>query len=275
MIFKKIIYLIVGLCFLGNTAFASMMVMNTDLQEIVKDGKLTVAFVPSLSTPYVYYDANQQLQGFDVELAHHIAKALSVTLDPVIATNYNQAVELVANKQVEFAISNITRTPARGKYVLFSRAYNTGYFTVLENRQNATAIDITREKIVTKYNQPGYVLGVIEGSVFGDFVKEYFPNTTLKAYTDEKQMLIDVANKKINAAFTDYIIGKTLLKKSPELYLSVTTTKVTDWILEDGIVMDMTRFNLMYWINLFLITLEQDGTLKNMRTKYFNNAVVK
>jgi ABC-type amino acid transport substrate-binding protein len=275
MIFKKIIYSILFFCFSGNIAFASVMAMNTDLQEIVKDGKLTVAFVPSLSTPYVYYDADQQLQGFDVELAKHIAKALSVTLEPVIATNYNQAVELVANKQAELAISNITRTPARGKYVLFSKAYNTGYFTVLENRQNATAIDITREKIVAKYNQQGYVLGVIEGSVFGDLIKDYFSNATLKTYTNEKQMLIDIADKKINAAFTDYIIGKTLLKKSPEIYLSVTTTKVTDWILEDGIVMDMAHINLMYWINLFLITLEQDGTLKNMRAKYFNNVVVK
>lgn len=260
-------------CILMGQCFA--LPMNQDIEQIVKDGKLTVAFFPSDVSPYVYYDDNHALQGFDVVLANRIAQELDVKLDPIIAKNYNEAVEWVATKRAELAISNITRSPERGKYVLFSRPYNTGYLTVIENRSSATATDITREEMIEKYNQQGFVIGIAQGTVFGEIAKVYFPNAQIIAYADEKQMFADVGNKKINAGITDYILGKSYLKKSPELSLSVTSTKINDWGLEDAIVMDMNSINLMYWINLFLETLEQDGTLKNMRAQYLNNVTVK
>jgi ABC-type amino acid transport substrate-binding protein len=263
--FKKIIYSLLFSCLFMQNTFA--LKLNSDLQQIVKDGKLTVAFVSS--------STNQQIQGFDVELATRIADELSVKLDPISANNYNDAVALVADKKAELAISNITRTPERGKYVLFSRPYNSSSLTVIESRRNATATDTTREKIIKKYNHPGFILGVAEGTVFADIVKDYFQQAQVVTYRNERQMLLDVDSEKINAAITDNVLGRALLRDSPELSVSVTTTKVNDWILEDAIVMNTEQIELMYWINLFLETLEQDGTLENMRSKYFSNNAVK
>lgn len=263
---KRYIYFILCLC-LSINAFA--LELNRDLKTIIADGKLTVAFVPTDSSNYVYYGANQQLQGFDVEIAQRIAKALSIKLVPVIASNYDEAIALVANKKAELAISNITATYERGKYVLFSQPYNKSYFSVIENRQNANAIDLTRSKVIAKYNQPGIKLGVIGGTTFTDIAAKYFPKAIVTIYNDPKQILKDVADKNINAALVDSQDGKNFLKQSPQMALSVTVTQVNNWALNDAIVMDYRHLNLMLWINLFLETLEDDGTLKEMRTRYF------
>ena len=269
MLFKKALCFLF-LIFFGIQTYA--LSLNKDLQKIVKDGKLTVAFVTSPPSPYVYFDPHQQLQGFDVELARQIAEALDVKLEPVYADDFNTAIEMVANKKAELAISNITRTYERGKYVLFSHPYNTGYLTVIESRSSATATDITRDKMINKYNHSGFVIGVLAGTVFGDLVKSYFPLATLIAYENDKQILIDIANKKIHAGISDNIVGKSLLRTFPELSLSVTTTKVKDWGLEDAIVIGMDDLYLLNWINLFLEIHEQDGSLNRMRSQYFDNS---
>ncbi len=165
---KKIIYSIF-FCLLSVNTFA--MQLSNDLQEIVKDGKLTVAFVSP--------DVNKQTYAFDKELALKIANELSVTLNPVIANSHDEAVALVASKQAELAISNITRTPKRGKYVLFSAPYNNSYLALIENRNNANVTDVTREKIIKKYNQPNMKIGALEGTVFADIAKNYFPKAKL------------------------------------------------------------------------------------------------
>lgn len=261
---KKIIYAVLFSCFMHNVLALQL---NSDLEEIVKDGKLTVAFVSSSN--------NQQVKSFDVALATLIADELSVKLDPIYAMNYNEAIALVANKKAELAISNITRTPERGKYVFFSRPYNANTLSMIESRSNASATDSTREKIIKKYNQAGVVLGAVDGAVFAAIGTDYFPKAQIVTYQDEKQMLMDIDNKKINAIISDDLIGKAILRSAPELSLSVTITKVNDWLLEDAIVMNTDHMKLMYWINLFLETLEQDGTLKNMRSQYFSNTAVK
>ncbi len=269
MLIKKTLLFLFWLVLGLNNAYA--LALNKDLQKIVKDGKLTVAFVTNPPSPYVSFDDAHQLQGFDVELANQIAQALDVKLEPVYAADFNAAIAMVANKQAELVISNITRTYERGKYVLFSRPYNTGYLTVIESRTNATATDITRNNMINKYNQSGYIIGVQEGTVFSDVVKEYFPLATIASYKDDKQILLDISAKKINAAITDNVVGKSLVRKFPELSLSVTTTKVKDWGLEDAIVMNMDDLYLLYWINLFLEIHEQDGSLKRMRAHYFDS----
>lgn len=270
MFFKKIIYALLFASLYIPSAWALQ--LEPALQQIVTEGKLSVAFASSAIPPYVYRDANNQLKGFDVELATRIAEALSVKLEPVFAANYNEAVALVANKKAELAISNITRTYERGKYVLFSDPYHSEYLTMIESRKNATATDITREQAIAKYNRPGFIIGVLEGTVFIDIVVKYFPLAKVVVYKDEDHMLVDVDNKKINAAVSDYIMGRAALLKSPEVSLSVTITRVKDWILEDAIVMNSEHIRLMLWLNLFLNTLEQDGTLRAMRIHYFNTS---
>ncbi len=190
-------------------------------------------------------------------------------------THYDDAVALVANKKAEMAISNITRTPERGKYVLFSRPYNINYLAAIESRSNAKLTDLSRDQIIEKYNQPGIIIGAASGAVFADIAQDYFPKAKVAIYEDEKQMLLDIENKKINVALTDNVLGRIILKNAPELSLSVTQTPVNDWILEDAIVMNSQHIHLMFWIDLLLETFEHDGTLKNLRAQYFNNTVVK
>lgn len=244
--------------------------INPEIQNVIADGKLTVAFVSFNHPPYVYRDKNHQLQGFDFEIAKKLAKSLSVELNPVFAKNYNEAVMLVIKGEADLAISNITPTIERAKYVLFSQPYNTHYLAVLETRANVTSPELNRKKLIQKYNRPGISIGVMDGTMYYDLVKDYLPNAKVVIYDDKKALLKDVINKKISAAISDNIYTRNLFVESPELALLAVSTKVSDWLLADGIAINIAYPEFVSWVNLFLNTLEEDSTLKLMRMQYFH-----
>ena len=97
---------------LVNTAMADR------LQDILTAGVVRIG-VPLDVPPFGSQNANREAEGFDVDMANMVAKALGVKLELTQITGANRLPFLLTDK-VDIVISVMGLTPERPKQIMFS-----------------------------------------------------------------------------------------------------------------------------------------------------------
>ncbi|MCI5224361.1 MAG: hypothetical protein D3924_17255, partial [Candidatus Electrothrix sp. AR4] len=95
------------------------------LQRILQSGKLRVAVFYKDFSPFFWKDKQSgTLRGVDIDLARGIASKLGLQIEfDRTATSFDRMVEMVAAKEVDLVISNLSVTPSRKRKLLFSNHY--------------------------------------------------------------------------------------------------------------------------------------------------------
>jgi ABC-type amino acid transport substrate-binding protein/heat shock protein HslJ len=153
--------------------------------------------------PFEYYNNRYQLDGFDIGLIREIGKELGVKVeikDYAFDGLYN-ALQLGA---IDAAISAISVTPDRQKYVDFTNVYYVGTDGVLANAQSPITSITSVEQMADK------VVGVQSGSVYQKYLNDtlvatkLMPTKNLQAYPDIEQAVQDLQRKRIDLVMLDY-----------------------------------------------------------------------
>jgi polar amino acid transport system substrate-binding protein len=100
---------------LGNPAKADA------FEEVIKKGTVRIA-TPLDVPPFGSQNAQREPEGFDVDLANMVAKALGVKLEMQQVTGANRIPFLLTNK-VDVVISVMGLTPERAKQIMFTAPY--------------------------------------------------------------------------------------------------------------------------------------------------------
>lgn len=99
--------------------------MNTAMadrfQEILSKGVIRIG-VPLDVPPFGSQNVNRQAEGFDVDMANMVAKALGVKLEMTQITGANRLPFLLTDK-VDVVISVMGATPERAKQIMFTAPY--------------------------------------------------------------------------------------------------------------------------------------------------------
>jgi ABC-type amino acid transport substrate-binding protein len=101
---------------LTSTAFADS-ILNTVLGR----GSIRIAIVTG-NAPWVFVDANGELQGYDVEISRLLAKALGVTIDFVRTDTAGRVAQLQTHK-ADATVATFTPTLDRMKTISFTDPY--------------------------------------------------------------------------------------------------------------------------------------------------------
>ena len=188
-----------------------------DLGIITKRGKIIVG-VRTDTKPFGYKDINGTLQGYDIELAHLIAKAVlgsdtAVEFVPVTAEN---RVEKLNSKEVDILIATMSVTNQRQLVVDFSEPYYAaGQALMVKN--NNTRINSLR-------NLNGKRVIIVYGSTGEESIKRNVPEAIVigfKTYTDAINALV---NGKADALIADdtvllnYVESHASVKLLPNRY---------------------------------------------------------
>ena len=91
------------------------------LARIRARGVLRVGYLPD-SLPYAFTNQQGELVGFDVEMAHHLARELAVGIEFVMIEDGSLAQALVTGS-IDIAMSGISMTTRRAEQVTFSMPY--------------------------------------------------------------------------------------------------------------------------------------------------------
>src|SRR6478736_6805672 len=113
--------LIVGLLALTLAAFSGHAAKADRLEDILKKGVVRIA-VPLDVPPFGSQNQAREAEGFDVELAGMVAKALGVKLELQQVTGANRIPFLLTDK-VDIVISVMGLTPERAKQIMFTSPY--------------------------------------------------------------------------------------------------------------------------------------------------------
>ena len=112
---------IAGLLTVAVAAFSTTPARADAFEDILKKGTVRIA-TPLDVPPFGSQNAQREPEGFDIELAGMVAKALGVKLEMQQVTGANRIPFLLTNK-VDIVISVMGLTPERAKQIMFTAPY--------------------------------------------------------------------------------------------------------------------------------------------------------
>lgn len=248
--------IVVGILFLstGCTETKSTDALNT----ILKRGKIIVG-VKYDTKPFGYINENQELVGFDIDLARNIAKYLLGDENKVEfkqVTPSNRILALNSN-QVDMVIATMTSTNERRKVVDFSIPYYIAGQAILVPQDS-------KIKSITDLN--GKRVIIIFGTTSENNLRLITPNATIigfKTYTSGYEAL---KQKQADALFSDdsILLGFALSDNSVKLL----PKRYTKEPYSIGVKKGAESQRLLTRVNAIIESMEANGELNQLNHKW-------
>lgn len=193
---KKILVALAGAVCL----FTQMTAAQADqLQDIEKRGVIRIA-VPQDFPPFGSVGTDLKPQGYDIDMAHYLAKQLKVKLQLVPVTSANRVPYLQTDK-VDLVISSLGKNPEREKVIDFSRPYAPFFLGVFGPKESEL-----KDVAALGGKTVGVTRGAVEDMVLTEIapkeaqIKRYEDNnTTLSAYLSGQVQYVATGNLVIAA----------------------------------------------------------------------------
>ncbi|MBW7982344.1 arginine ABC transporter substrate-binding protein [Enterobacillus tribolii] len=220
----------------------------------------TVRFALEASyPPFEFIDANNQIQGFDIDLANALCKEMQAT-----CTFTNQAFDsLIPSlkfKRFDAVISGMDITPERQKQVAFTAPYY----------DNSALFIATKDKVADIAALKGKRVGMQNGTTHQKYLTEKHPEITPVPYDSYQNAVLDLKNGRLDAVFGDTAVVNEWLKQNPNL--AAVGDKVTDpnyFGTGLGIAVRQNNADLLKQFNDALNKIKQDGTYQTIYNKWF------
>ncbi|WP_318489081.1 lysine/arginine/ornithine ABC transporter substrate-binding protein [Photobacterium leiognathi] len=209
--------------------------------------------------PFEYMDENNQIQGFDVDIANALCKELDAT-----CTFHNQSfdslIPALKFKRYDAAISAMDITEARQQQVSFSQPYYDNAADFISIKGKVADIDALKGKRV----------GVQNGSTHQSYLTDQMPDVTTVPYNSYQDAFIDMQNGRIDAVFGDTAVVAEWLKKDDKLaYVGKPVTNPKYFGNGFGIAVNKNNQELLKQLNTALAKIKQDGQYQVIFDKYF------
>ncbi|MDU7729612.1 MAG: arginine ABC transporter substrate-binding protein [Escherichia coli] len=220
----------------------------------------TIRFATEASyPPFESIDANNQIVGFDVDLAQALCKEIDAT-----CTFSNQAfdslIPALKFKKYDAVISGMDITPERSKQVAFTDPYYANSALVIAKKDAFHSFDDLKGKRI----------GMENGTTHQKFITDKHPEITTVPYDSYQNAKLDLQNGRIDAVFGDTAVVTEWLKSNPKL--AAVGDKVTD---KDyfgtglGIAVRQGNTELQHKFNTALEKVKKDGTYETIYNKWF------
>lgn len=260
--FRIICLAFVALTMCGGAAFATTpfdTFEGSNLRQIVKRGSLTVGMELKF-WPFEYVDQAGNPVGFDVDIAKTIADRLGVKLE-IKDMEWTGLIPALAAGKIDLIISGLTGTLERAKAITFtSPYYSTGLCTLLSVKKAADIVN------ADDLNAEGRVIAVKTGTTADIVASKRFPKATINRYPDETACAKEVADGRVDAFFYDQIS----IAKHHKQYPEATRAILIPFTYEPFCIgLQKGDFDLWQWLEMFLVTVKNDGTLNTLYQKHF------
>ena len=209
--------------------------------------------------PFEYMDENNQIQGFDVDLANALCEEMKAT-----CTFHNQAfdslIPALKFKRYDAAISAMDITEARLQQVNFSDAYY----------DNSAAFISIEGKVADQAALEGKRIGVQNGSTHQSYLLEQLPGVTAVPYSSYQDAFIDMKNGRIDSVFGDTAVVAEWFKKEDNLtYVGDQVTNQEYFGNGFGIAVNKSNQELVAQLNKALAAVKANGEYDKIFNKYF------
>lgn len=238
-------------------------------EDTFNDIKAAGKFVVGLDdefAPMGFRDENNEIVGFDVDLAKEAARRLGLEVEFQPISWDAKEMEL-KNKNIDVIWNGLSITEERKKQMAFTKPY-------LENLQVIVVPE--GSDIKTKADLAGKKVGVQAGSTSKDALEadtETFESIgELVEYPTNFEALLDLGTGRIDAVVVDEILGR--------YYIAMNDAKLV--VLEDnfgreeyGVGLRLGDKEFLEALNKVLDEMKADGTAAEISRKWFGEDIVK
>jgi polar amino acid transport system substrate-binding protein len=208
--------------------------------------------------PYGVLNAQQEPDGYDVDVAKLLGKYLGVKVNLVQLTSPNRIPYLVTNK-IDLIVATFGITPERAKQVLFSIPYS-----AIEN-----VVFAGKDKKIAKLEDlKGLRVGVPRGTVQDVILTQSLGSAVKVArFDDDPSTYQALITGQVDAIAETGLTGDDIFAKNPGANIE---RKFTLLQQPNGITMRKDQFNLLRWVNTFVYFVKNNGELSAIHEKWFH-----
>lgn len=252
---KSLFYLVIVISVFSFLYFSLRTNRNTKHHNTIKVG------ISADYPPFEYYE-NGILVGFDIDLAKAIAHDLNKNIE-FVDMPFNSLFSAIESNFIDFAISGISINEERLKNFDFSHAY-----------YNNSTLGILHKKGLTfalSDQSPLTSIGYQTGSVLESWIKENFKNKEFVSMSSNGQLIEALKTGYIDCVVIGVVQALEFAKNNPDLEYSIIEN--TTYNKQHGYSIGLKKNSpLTTIINETLQHLEENGTLKNLKTQWIESA---
>ncbi|AIN47244.1 transporter substrate-binding domain-containing protein [Candidatus Palibaumannia cicadellinicola] len=214
--------------------------------------------------PFEYVGINNQIQGFDIDLANALCQKMQINCIFINQT-FDSLIPSLSYHRCDAVISGMDITATRMKQVLFTDSYypNSAIFVTTHHKK----------KSIMQTNLINQRIGTQNGSTHQKYLIDKHPMINLISYDSYQNAILDLKNGRLDGIFGDTAVVNQWLKQDNNL-LTI-GQKVTD---KDyfgtglGIAIRANNNTLLTNLNQALVSIKQDGTYQMIYEKWFKSS---
>lgn len=208
--------------------------------------------------PMEFVDDTGNITGFDVDLIHEVAKQAGFEVK-VENVSWDALFGMLANGELDVAISSITITDERKKTMNFSQPYyKSGQRLILHSRH--------KDANLTLDGMDGMQVGAQIGTTSAELVSKNHPKVNLRTYENIPFGLRDLDQGNLDGFVVDDPVGRYYVSRGEYLNLVFTDKEYTSE--EFGIVIRKGDEELVKLINEGLGKAKESGVVDQLTDKW-------
>ncbi|MDN5338479.1 MAG: arginine/lysine/histidine transporter system substrate-binding protein [Thermotogaceae bacterium] len=180
------------------------------IDEIKSRGYLVVG-TEATFPPFEYYNENNEIVGFDIDIARKIAEALGVELK-VVDTAFDGLIPSLLTKKLDMVIAGMTITEERAKVVAFSEPYFTAGQVIVVRKGSTPIKDFEGLK--------GKVVAVQLGTTGDLVVSELKGIKEVRRFEKFTDAFLELKNRRVDAVVLDSAVAKAYVLSNPNLEIT-------------------------------------------------------
>lgn len=236
---------------------------DKSLTKVEQDKVLTVATSGTLY-PSSYYNDQNELVGYDVDIAKEVAVRLGVDIQ-FKEYNVDGQVASLTKGEADFAANDFGLTAEREKKFSLSEPIKHSFDSMIVRQSDDSGIasleDLAGKKAAGEPN-----------TSYMKLAEEYGAKLVIYDNATNDQYLTDVANGRTDVILNDYYLQKMSIGALPDI-----PVKILDNVFfnpsETGFLFVKEHNMLREKVNQTLTDMRKDGTLKEISEKYFQTDV--
>lgn len=203
--FQRIFALAVVAVFAGTLTGCSNAGSSDALQRVQDSGTLRVALTQA-NPPWNFLDSAGKPVGYDVDVAHELARRMDIDNVEFVASNFQSFIEGVKAGRFDIVISGQTITEERRQQVDFSNPYQVNGVSIFAQESDGS--------IASLHDLNGKVVAVSAGTTQEEFAKDSIADAQVKTYQNATLGLTDLARGNADAMLVSRFQGSYLAKKN-------------------------------------------------------------
>ena len=265
---KKLLCMVLVLMMVFS-AGAAMAESESDWAYIQGKGKLTIGI--TLFAPINYYDENNELIGFDTELAKAVCEKLGVEVE-FIEINWDSKEIELNSKNIDAIWNGMCITEERKQNMSMSLPYlyNTQAMVMKADKEEEIMADISGKYVVAEQGSTGE--GKLQGTIADDdtvvvSAKEYFKDANYTPVDSMAKALMEVKSGIADVALVDSVCALAMVGEGTD-YDDLTVNLDNNFGLQEYGIGFRVGSDVTELVNNAIIELTKDGTVAQIAEKY-------